>query len=37
MENFSDRLRGDLYYANYNGDSGIFDTEKFWLMLSFKL
>ena len=34
---FSDRLRGDLYYANYNGDSGIADTEKYWLMLSFKL
>ena len=33
----SDRLHGDLYYANYRGNSGIADTEKFWLMLSFKL
>jgi hypothetical protein len=33
----SDRLHGDLYYAKYRGNSGFADTEKFWLMLSFKL
>lgn len=34
---FTKRLRGDLYYARYNGNSGIADTDKFWLMMSFKL
>ena len=33
----SDRLRGDLFFASYNGNSGIADTDKFWLMLSLKL
>jgi len=33
----SDRLRGDLFIASYNGNSGFADTDKFWLMLSLKL
>ncbi len=33
----NDKLRGDLFFASYNGRSGIADTDKFWLMFSMKL
>ena len=33
----NDKLRGDLFFASYNGRSGITDTDKFWLMFSMKL
>jgi len=33
----SERLRGDLFIASYDGNSGFADTDKFWLMLSLQL
>jgi hypothetical protein len=33
----NERLRGDLFFAHYEGGGGIADTDKFWLMLSLKL
>lgn len=30
-------LRADFFYADFNGDSGISDTRKIWLMLTAKL
>ena len=33
----TDRLRGDLFLASYDGGSGIADTDKLWVMLSMKL
>ena len=33
----TDRLRGDLFLASYDGSSGIADTDKLWLVLSMKL
>jgi hypothetical protein len=33
----SDRLRGDFYYATFDGTDSIADTEKVWLQMSFVL
>ncbi|MDH3644225.1 MAG: alginate export family protein [Gammaproteobacteria bacterium] len=33
----NDRLRGDFYYATFDGKNGISDTDKLWLQMSFAL
>jgi hypothetical protein len=33
----NDRLRGDFYYATFDGKGGITDTDKLWLQMSFAL
>ncbi len=34
---FSDRLRGDLFYADFDGKNLTTDTQKLWVMVSVKL